>query len=92
MHGLLTTPYDATDACLSQGRTSVRTAGKKTTFAQSISQFLEKCVDYECLRYLGLGDDCANVRDGWPSFDVTTSIMDVQTAVSLLDALSPVNV
>ena len=39
-----------------------------------------------------LGDDCANVRDGWPSLDVTTSIVDFQTAVNLLDALSPVNV
>ena len=38
------------------------------------------------------GNNCANVQDGLPSFDVATSRVDVQTAVGLLDALSPINV
>ena len=38
-----------------------------------------------------LGDDCANVRDRLPGLDVATSRVDVQTAVGLLDALSPIN-
>ena len=36
--------------------------------------------------------DCANVRNEVPYLDVATTCVDVQTAVSLLDALSPVNV
>ena len=32
------------------------------------------------------------LRDGLPGLDLTTSRVDVQTAVDLLDALSPVNV
>ena len=40
----------------------------------------------------GSGDDCGNVRDGLPGLDIVTSRMDVQTAVGLLDVLSPVNV
>ena len=39
-----------------------------------------------------LGDNCANVRDGLPSLYIVTSHVDVQTAVGLLDSLSPLKV
>ena len=79
--------YDATD--VPKSRADQRTDGGHEDHSRAIDfeQFLEKCVDYDCY---GIGGSFGARR--MPGLDVAKSSVDIQTALGLLDALSPVNV